>query len=168
LDEVCATTAADDNPDLAEAVTAAWDKALNLLARREHSVRELQLKLLQRGFTAETVETVLARLVVEELLSETRYAESYTRMRAGKGYGPLRIYQELRERGIDKEIIEQMLEQHAGDWPANLERAHNKRFGSPLPAGGAERLRRLRFLQQRGFSLEQINRFFDGRFKSFV
>jgi regulatory protein len=151
----------ENNPHNNEAVIAARNTALNLLARREHSSKELRLKLLHRGFTAETAATVLTGLAAEDLLSETRYAETYTRFRADKGYGPLRIYHELRERGVDKEIIDQILDQHADIWSVNLEHAHNKRFGSALPVDVAERLPRQRFLQQRGFTSEQIKQFFE-------
>ena len=69
-------------------------KALDLLARREHSRLELRQKLVQRGFPSDRIEPVLDQLVEERLLDENRYAELYACARADKGYGPLRIARE--------------------------------------------------------------------------
>ena len=90
-------------PDAAPAAIRA--KALELLARREHSRLELRQKLLQRGFPIERIEPVLDRLIEERLLDEGRYAELYACARADKGYGPLRIARELRERGVPDDAV---------------------------------------------------------------
>ena len=50
-------------------------KAMELLARREHSRLELRQKLMQRGFPTERIESVLDQLVADRLLHEGRYAE---------------------------------------------------------------------------------------------
>ncbi|MEZ5583185.1 MAG: regulatory protein RecX [Candidatus Competibacteraceae bacterium] len=64
---------------------------MQLLARREHTVLELQHKLAQRGFASVDIDSVLADLISEDLINEERYAEVYAHSRADKGYGPLRI-----------------------------------------------------------------------------
>ncbi len=84
-------------------------KAIELLVRREHSRLELRQKLMQRGFPAEGIDSALNALAEEGLLNESRYAEIYACSRADKGYGPLRIASELRERGIPQELVEQAL-----------------------------------------------------------
>ena len=75
-------------------------KAIELLARREHSWLELRQKLVQRGFSSSSIELVLDQLMEDRLLHEGRYAELYVCSRVDRGYGPLRIAGELRERGI--------------------------------------------------------------------
>jgi regulatory protein len=155
----------DSSNRMAEDAVAVRNSALNLLARRDHSRYELQQKLLRRGFAGQTIDTVLALLVDEQLLDEMRYAESYTRMRAEKGYGPLRIRMELRERGIETGVIARILADYNEIWSDKLEYAHDKRFGRSQAADSRERGRRMRFLQQRGFSADQINRFLNGLFK---
>lgn len=135
-------------------------KALELLARREHSRLELRQKLLQRGFAAAHIDPVLEQLMVEQLLDERRYAELYANSRADKGYGPLRIACELRERGVPEAIVTATLAQLEDDWLTRLRAVHRKRFQSQLPIDDAGRMRQIRTLRQQGFSLEQIKTFF--------
>ncbi|HHO68381.1 MAG TPA: regulatory protein RecX, partial [Gammaproteobacteria bacterium] len=89
---------------------------MRLLARREHSVLELRRKLEQRGWQGGPLDEVLDSLVDQNLLSDRRFAEVYTRTRIERGYGPLRIRAELRERGIDAALAEAALEAEAPDW----------------------------------------------------
>ncbi|MDG4552691.1 MAG: regulatory protein RecX [Candidatus Competibacter sp.] len=131
-------------------------KALDLLARREHSRLELRQKLIQRGFPAERIESALDQLTEERLLDEARFAELYACGRADKGYGPLRIGRELRERGVPQELVDTVLARLEDDWLPKLRELHRKRFKSLAPANAAERMRQTRVLRQHGFTLEQI------------
>src|SRR3990167_2544794 len=77
--------------------------AMDLLARREHGRVELTRKLRQRGAPVELIDAALERLVQEGLLSEARYLESFVGYRARAGYGPLRIREELIQRGLSRD-----------------------------------------------------------------
>jgi regulatory protein len=106
------------------------------------------------------VEAVLAQLVAEDLLNETRYAEVYALSRADKGYGPLRIQRELQERGVSDAIVSAILAGLDEDWMPKLIQLHRKRFDAVRPREMAEEGRQMRFLRQRGFTLEQIKTLF--------
>ena len=136
-------------------------KAIELLARREHSHLELRQKLAQRGFPAELIDPVLNELAESGLLNESRYAEMYASSRADKGYGPLRIASELRERGIPQEQIDQALAELENDWLPKLRELHRKRFKSRIATDVAGRMQQTRFFRQHGFTLEQIKRLFE-------
>ncbi|MDS4068097.1 MAG: regulatory protein RecX [Candidatus Competibacter sp.] len=136
-------------------------KALELLARREHSRLELRQKLLQRGFPPEHIEPVLDRLVEERLLDENRYAELYACARADKGYGPLRIARELRERGVPDDLVAATLAMLEDDWLPRLRQLHRKRFKSLIPSDAAGRMQQTRVLRQHGFTLDQIKHLFE-------
>ena len=140
--------------------TAVRRAALNLLARREHSVLELHHKLRRRGFLPELIGPVLEQLVAENLLNETRYAEVYAYGRVDKGYGPLRISQELRERGVAETIVAAILADLDDLWMKRLAAVRRKRFGAELPKDAAGQAQQLRFLRHRGFTVEQIKRLF--------
>ena len=58
---------------------------LRLLARREHSQKELLDKLAQRGFLREEVEPVIATLAEQNWQNDARYAECYVRQRIASG-----------------------------------------------------------------------------------
>lgn len=131
---------------------------MDLLARREHSLRELNGKLAQRfgtaALTGAMIRTELERLCDDGLQSDVRFAEVYVRSRAQRLYGPVRIRAELRERGISDTVIAASLQVSDIDWQANLRQLIHTRFGHKPAADFKEKAKRLRFLQQRGFSLE--------------
>jgi regulatory protein len=128
--------------------------AIQLLARRDHSRLELQKKLLERSFSREEIDALLPELIEKNLLNDVRFAQSYIRMRTAKGYGAIRIAEELRERGIDKEIISTELDDPMFD----IEKVCIKKFGTKNFKDLNSRAKAIRFLQYRGFSFEQINR----------
>ncbi len=127
------------------------ERALGLLARREHSRFELRRKLGDAHAEPGLIEALLDDLAAAGLQSDRRYAESFVRSRVGRGQGPLRIRQELRQRGIDSALAAQALADSEADWDARLREVYRKRFGTAPPADRREQARRARFLAQRGF-----------------
>lgn len=136
---------------------------MDLLARREHGRVELTRKLRQRGATPELIEPALDRLVEEGLLSESRYLESFVASRARSGYGPLRIREELSQRGLQKSDIEQSLKQAGVDWQEKLYETWQRKFAGRLPVDARERAQQGRFLSYRGYPLDMIGRLLSGR-----
>lgn len=131
--------------------------ALGLLARREYTRAELFGKLGAREFPDNLVSALLDQLVDEGLLSDARFAETYVHTRSEKGFGPVRIRHELRERGVEGDTIHSFLDDAAIAWDEIAGRERIKRFGGVLPDSYRERARQARFLQQRGFTSEQIH-----------
>lgn len=136
--------------------------ALGLLARREHGRRELEMKLLARGFAVSDVAPELAVLENERLLSEERFAEQFVGSRARRGDGPRKIRAELKGRGVDDSLIEKELDETEENWLSEAERVRCRKFGAAIPDTYEERARQARFLQNRGFTLEQIRRVLKG------
>ncbi len=138
----------------------AYAVSIGLLARREHSARELARKLHVRGFESEVVESVLERLALERLQSDERFTEAYLRQRSEKGYGPQRISAELGERGIDDSLISARLREAEAegeiDWFERAEAVYARKFGDRPIEDMKDRAKRLRFMQYRGFTHEQI------------
>ena len=135
-------------------------RALGLLARREHSASELITKLMMRDYDKSTVQSVVATLAQEGLQSDGRFADGYIHSRIEKGCGPVRIKQELRERGINDDLINLHLDMYAPEWEQRALRACEKRFGKKILHNFNEKAKQMRFLQQRGFSGEQIRKIF--------
>ncbi|ANI62151.1 recombination protein RecX [Pseudomonas sp. GR 6-02] len=136
---------------------------MDLLARREHGRVELTRKLRQRGAPPEMIDTALDRLTEEGLLSESRYLESFVSYRARSGYGPLRIREELSQRGLQRTDIELALRESGIDWQEQLEDTWRRKFSGHLPIDARERAKQGRFLSYRGYSMEMISRLFSGR-----
>ena len=149
-------------PDVVEAGGAAVDEAactraaLELLARREHSRRELVRKLAARGFADGVMSPVLEKLERTGVLADARFTDSFVRSRIGKGQGPQRIRAELAQRGITDDEADGVLRAADVDWLATIRAVRAKRFGPELPRDYVERARQARFLQYRGFDSAQI------------
>ena len=133
------------------------------MARREHSCRELSAKLLSKGYEQTLVSETVAALQAQRLLSDERFTEALIRARRARGLGPVRIQQELQEKGIGDELIEAKLDFSSDAWMDELDRVRRKKFGDSLPGGIATRAKQTRFLQYRGFTLEQIQRIWNPR-----
>lgn len=130
---------------------------------REHSRLELQRKLSAGGTDAALVDATVAECAAQGLQSDTRYAETYARQRADRGYGPSRIFQELKQRGIDDASARLALAPMVTEWNELIQCVRRKRFGAALPADATERARQARFLQYRGFTAEQIRSLLNDR-----
>ncbi len=131
-------------------------RAIRLLARREHTRAELARKLAPMG-TEEDVESLLADLTASGLLSDARAASAYVRGNAAR-FGAARLRQTLRRKGVDSELIESQLAE--ADMPDELQRAREvwaKKFAE-APRDAREWARQARFLQGRGFGTEIIRR----------
>ncbi|RRJ85082.1 regulatory protein RecX [Aestuariirhabdus litorea] len=134
--------------------------AMNLLARREHSRQELFEKL-QRRFSQELVDPELDRLADENLQSDERFTESFIRSRLARYQGPARIRGELRQRGVQEALYERVLSGIPVDWFALLAELNQRKFAGAPAANAAEKARRIRFFQYRGFSFDQISSLMD-------
>jgi regulatory protein len=132
------------------------ERALRLLARREHSRAELVRKLESAGFVRQAIDPLLDAFEAQNWLSDRRFAESYVadhRARAGS----VKLAYDLRQRGVSDSLIESVLGENRD---SELERARTvweKKFGS-VPADRAAKARQMRFLQSRGFTPEVIQR----------
>lgn len=115
-------------------------------------------------------------LIRDGLQSDERYAESYVNMRRNRGYGPLKIKQELQQRGVSSELVEAYVEFSDKVWLDAACQAYEKKFGSSSTNGSInesmdvamesgvksakERAKRMRFLQSRGFTGDIIQKTF--------
>ena len=131
-------------------------RAMDLLARREHSVKELVDKLGHRCGDTDMVLAEVERLRQEGLQSDARLAEALIRSRVGRGQGPVKMREELRSKGVAPESIRCALEESGIDWIALAASVASKRFGDTPAEDAKEKARRARFLQQRGFSFDHI------------
>ena len=134
-------------------------KAMDLLARREHAVVELQQKVQayakKQDLDEREVATVIEELVDDGLVSDERFTEAFVRYRRNNGYGPRRIQTELRERGVSEKIQATYLDFADPQWLEQVAQVRCKRFGESLPEDYKERARQARFLQYRGFTTDQ-------------
>ena len=131
-------------------------RALDALARREHTRTELFRKLSAHTEDLDALNQLLDDLQTRGWLSDARYAEQRAHARQSR-YGSRKIGYELREQGVSQTLIAATL---AGLKTTEVERAREvwqKKFGVPA-ATPKERNQQMRFLQSRGFDLDVIYR----------
>ena len=107
--------------------------AVRLLGTREYSVVELTTKL-QRRYLSEVVNEVTTELQALGLLCNTRYGEAFCRSRVERGYGPVFIQRELEQNGLNKELIETLLEPYDEQWLAKAILQVEKKARTHRPA----------------------------------
>ena len=130
-----------------------WNKSLDLLSRREHSVSELKNKLLRFNPDPNDLKDVIERLITSNFLDDKRFASAFIRSKAESGYGPNYISQYLAKKGIpsDKYDIYSL----EIDWEDKcLTQFNKKRRNKEINFKEKEKI--LRFLAYRGFSYEII------------
>ncbi len=130
------------------------ERAIRLLARREHSRAELARKLKAHAQPEDDLEALLDDLARRKLLSDERYAESRAHMLSRK-FGAVRIAHELRAKGVGDELAGQA-EKAARATEVERARMVWRRKFQVGPKTREERAKQMRFLQSRGFSFDVI------------
>ncbi|CCK77002.1 MAG: regulatory protein RecX [Oleispira antarctica] len=130
--------------------------AIGLLSRREYSRHELYQKLIARTSSETYLLQLLDQLIQSGYQSDQRFTESFLRSRINRGLGQMRIERELKEKGIDRDLIEQVFQDEI-DW---FELAYDcglRKFRSLDLNDYKERQKAFRYLAYRGFSMDQIH-----------
>ena len=122
--------------------------------RREHSKLELFQKLQTKGFDINVVNKSILKLVEQNYQSDDRFSEEFIRMRFNQGKGPVKIASELKLRGVSSFDLSDF------DWFQLAKEIRQRKFGDVSSLDFSEALKQKRFLQSRGFSLDQINQAF--------
>lgn len=136
-------------------------RALRLLARREHTRRELEQKLSPHVEDGAELSALLDDLTVRGWLSESRAVEQLVASKRGR-YGPARIRQLLTQRGVSREGMEPALSALKDSEIDAARAVWSRKFREP-PRDANERARQVRFLQARGFTFQTAMRIVGGR-----
>jgi regulatory protein len=129
---------------------------LGLLSRREYSALELKQKLKQKGASVEQSANLLDWAQQRNYQSELRYARMQINAKLHKGYGWFYISQFCAQQGINKELQQQLLEELNIDWFEVATSAYRKKYADKPIADYQDKLKRMRYLQSRGFGSDTI------------
>ncbi len=128
--------------------------AFKFLSYRSRSEAEVRTKLAQLAFPQKIIESTLEKLRSLKLLNDKAFAQSWTLSRVeGRGYGPLRIERELRQKGVAESLISQILDETFGRQEGR-ERARlllEKRFRGKDLSDPRILRRAVSFFQRRGY-----------------
>jgi regulatory protein len=142
-----------------------FDYAVKTLARRMRTVRDLRRLMKTRAEEGEAgeraMDAVIVRLKELNYLSDTRFAEDYTRVRKEhEKFGKRRVQQELMMKGVGKDLVASTLETAYEDVDeVTLARQYIARKRIKQPSGAEaqkETVRVMNRLMRAGFSSNAI------------
>ena len=148
------------------------NKAVQLLAQRDHSSYELTNKIIQ-FFTKKIkcsedeyyeqlnqlkIETadVIQYCTNQNWMNDTQYIEKYIVMRANKGYGRYKIAMELKQRGLSTDLIHELLRILDINWLYNAHKQLLKKFKQVNVKNISEKQKVTQFLVTRGYTQDDI------------
>ncbi|QLZ58711.1 recombination regulator RecX [Citrobacter freundii] len=155
-----------DSTSRRSAYSRLLDRAVRILAMRDHSEQELRRKLAapvmgksgpeEIDATPENYDKVIAWCIESRYLDDERFVQQFIASRSRKGYGPARVRQELGQKGISREAIERAMRECEIEWAQLARDQAIRKYGEPLPVDFAEKVKVQRFLLYRGYLMEDI------------
>ena len=134
--------------------SAAKSQAASIIGSRALSKRELTKRLVKKGSGQEDAQAAADWLEDIGAVDDGAYAASLVRHYGGRGYGPARVREELRRRGVDRALWEEALEEMPD--PAEiLDKLIQKRCRGDL-SDPRERRRTSDALLRRGFAWRDV------------
>jgi regulatory protein len=149
-------TAIDSADQIKKEYKRLMAKAIRLLSMREHSVREIVKKLSLKCESLDLVYAVVDELLANKYLSDQRFTETFVRSRQNRGFGPNKIKMELTEKGIENNMIDDLLDVNSAVWYESAEQQYLRKYGDGPIEDYKTWAKRARFMQGRGFSMEHI------------
>jgi regulatory protein len=149
------------------------DRTMRILTQRDHSEAELRRKLQQSvqrtAFIQQSEPEIITEAQLDKVvgwchengwLNDARFTERFIQSRSRKGYGPQRIRLELGQKGIARPDIDIAMEACEIDWSACAAQLAERKFGLPLPTEWKAKAKVQRYLQAKGFFMEDIQAVF--------
>ncbi len=143
-----------------EEIKRAKDYAFKLLSYRPRSIKEIQDRLKKKDYSSKIILEVIKSLKRLKFLNDKEFARMWVESRIKtRPMGRYRLYQELIQKGIDRDLIEKILNDYREEEEIKLARelAQRKLKRSYQNLDEVTTKRKLYgFLQRRGFSYDII------------
>lgn len=131
-------------------------RAMHILERTDKTEAQLRRKLEESEYPKEAVESAIAYVTSYGYLDDRRYAEHYIEWKK-QGKGKARLKMELVQKGISREIIEEVLEStDFGETREMIRQIILKKRKTDIPMNEKEKQRIYGFLMRKGFSSSDI------------
>lgn len=139
----------------------AYQYALYCLDRRDYSAEELYEKLEEKYKSEKLCLGVIRKLAKADLINDRRYGEKLARKYAEiKKFGYYRCLREMKQKGVDGDLAEELLTAYEGQFYENLRELLNGKYSSTLTdctdRKAVERVKNS--LVRYGYGFDDINR----------
>lgn len=134
----------------------AYNSAIRFLTYRPRSIAEVRQNLQKKEYEPAVIEAVIEKLEGYGFVNDTAFAEYWLEQRETfKPRGQMALQQELRQKGVAPQIIDQVLSELDEDKAALQAASRKARALSHLPKDVFQQ-KLGQFLQRRGFNYETI------------
>ena len=134
-----------------------YNRALYWLSKRDYSIADFSKKLDKVCLIQEMKDDLIVRLIENDWLSEKRYVAAFVRSKISTGLGAFRIINDLKQHGIKDSDAKACIEEQSVDWFEQAKATYKRKYGETTIEEYKERAKRFRYMQYRGFSVDQIN-----------
>ena len=134
----------------------ALNYALNMLAKSYKTKFELTKKLKEKEYKDDTIKMVLERLTELGYLNDEQYVETFIRSKqdTSQGLNKKTLYNKLIQKGVDKELVLQNLENSEIDEYKNAMQVAEKKLRSLKGSGREKKAKLYTFLLYKGFDYD--------------
>lgn len=132
---------------------SALSRAAWLLGRREYSKKELYEYLVRKEFPPEESQKAVDHLAERGWQSDERTARMLLNSGSARSYGPARILASARQKGLNPEMVEGVLENAENDWGEQARNAAVRKYGAG-PYAYDIQIKVAGFLARKGYSLD--------------
>lgn len=142
-----------------------------MLARRDHSCRELAGKLRSKGYQQVQIDAAVSECLRLNYLNDEKFCGVYTKHLRRKGYGRMRIVHMLKAKGISENRIEDAVNRHCNETAqiedCKIALAKKLRAEQRTQSETVSKIKLYRFLSNRGFANEIIRQVIQGEFEGY-
>lgn len=131
-------------------------RALYLLEKRDLTEYELQKKLEEDKYKEEVIKEAVAYVKGFRYINDEAYAKRYVEYK-GKTKSRKQIESELYKRGVDRETIEQVMDEKEGGETELIEKLILKKCAVPSKMTEKEKQKIYQYLLRKGFTFEDIS-----------
>lgn len=135
---------------LSSELNSAFERAVGYLSLAPRARNEIATYLKDKGYDREVIDRTLEKLDAYRYIDDRAYAESFIKSKSKK-YGYFRIVAELKKKGVDPQLIDELTEDGADDGVTDAARKYMRTHRC------ADKQKLKRFLASRGFSWDSIS-----------
>jgi regulatory protein len=138
------------------AQNSCMEYALSYLSRYPKTEQEMRILLYKKGYTSEQITSTMESLKKNNFINDEKYTESYLYSEiVKKGKPVFLIKQKLQQRGIDKRLIDELIEGMKDDMGEGIAKEIRKQLDT-YKAKGVDGFDSIQKLMRKGYRLQDI------------
>lgn len=149
----------NDPQELKEELEKVYTKAIKFLSYRNRSEKEMKDHLLRKKISEDLIDPVIELLKEQDYLNDRKFAQWWIEQRQEfKGKSKLIIKSELFKKGVDRLLIEELLDNNQGDLKTATTIFNKNKYKFDKFIGEDKRNKIANFLRLRGYNWDIIEK----------